>query len=75
MNWNLLFDCISAFGALATVGSLAWAVHIFRVAHEREEIIGVRNAILTYTLFFKNLERFFSVTVFSSIFNLIAEEF
>ena len=74
MNWNLLFDCISAFGALATVGSLAWAVHIFRVAHEREEIIGVRNAILTYPVYCKKIERLLSEPVFSAIGNGIAEE-
>ncbi len=74
MSWTLFLQCINAFGALATVGSLAWAIHVYRMAHESDEIIKVRTAILTYPVHCKKIERLLSEPVFSAIGNGIAEE-
>lgn len=74
MDISLVFDGLTAIGSLATVGSLFWAVHVFKLSHDREEIATVKKAILSLPVLCDKLQRLLSEPVFSAIGNGIAEE-
>ena len=74
MDISLVFDGLTAIGSLATVGSLFWAVHVFKLSRDREEIATVKKAILSLPVLCDKLQRLLSEPVFSAIGNGIAEE-
>lgn len=71
---NTICMIIETVGAVATVFSVIWAIHVYKVANEDKELLEIKKAIMTLPEKCKRLDSLLSEPLFSAIGNSIAEE-
>ena len=71
---NTICLIIQTLGAVATVVSVIWAIHVYKVANEDKEVSEIKKAIMTLPEKCKRLDNLLSEPLFSAIGNSIAEE-
>ena len=71
---NAICMIIETVGAVATVFSVIWAIHVYKVANEDKELLEIKKAIMALPEKCKRLDSLLSEPLFSAIGNSIAEE-
>lgn len=74
MTIELFLSLLTAFGTVVAVGSLIWAIRVYKLTNQDKEMNSLKKEILAYPGYCRKLNRLLAEPVFSAIGNSIAEE-
>lgn len=74
MTIDLFFSGLTALGTLVAVGSLIWAIHVYKLTNEDREMAALKREILSYPGYCRKINRLLAEPFFSAVGNSIAEE-
>lgn len=74
MNWALLFQAIQAFGSLATIASVIWAINVYIMTGRNHDYQKIRDALIALPHHCEQLDKLLSESLFAAIGTSISNE-
>lgn len=74
MNWQLLFQAIQAFGAIAAIASVAWAINVYIRTGRDHDYQKIRDAVIALPHHCEQLNKQLSESLFAAIGTSISNE-
>ena len=74
MNWELFFQAIQAFGAIAAIASVIWAINVYIITSRNHDYQKIRDAVIALPHHCEQLNKQLSESLFAAIGTSISNE-